>query len=59
MGFAKEVLYGKYLNLLWVIELVLPMAILICSHGLNHFQFHEFLSKVEIKYTDMPYHVAI
>ena len=31
----------------------------ICCHGLNHCQFHEFLSEIKAEYPYIPYRTAV
>ena len=46
---------GKYFNLSCVIQPFVSTVNFIHSHGLNHCQFHEFLSEKEAEYSDLPY----
>ncbi|XP_076325259.1 general transcription factor II-I repeat domain-containing protein 2-like [Tachypleus tridentatus] len=55
----QQPLCGKYLNLSCFMEHVVSTVNFICSHGLIHRQFREFLTLIEATYSDLLYHTSV
>lgn len=55
----RQVLCGKYSNLLCFIESTVWTVNFISSHGPNHLLFCKFLSEIEAGYSDLSYQAAV
>ena len=49
----------KNLNLSSVMDPVVSTVNYICSHGLKHRKFRDFLEQIGATHTDLPYHTSV